>query len=73
MEIIEKIVNVETGSVEVIERQMTDGELAAFIEWQRLKELEDAEEQERQAREAKKQEVLTKLGLTADEAQALLG
>jgi len=71
MEIIEKIVNVETGSVEVIERQMTDGELAAFIEWQRLKELSEAEEQERQVAKASAQTKLEALGLNVADLKAL--
>ena len=63
-----KIHNATTG--EVIEREMTDDELAqsqadtlAYEKWQKVAE----------AKEAAKQAVLAKLGLTADEVAALLG
>ena len=60
--------NISTDEITVIE--LSDAEIA-----QLEKDTSDAAKikQERQAKEAKKQEVLTKLGLTAEEAQALLG
>ena len=64
----EKIVNVLTG--EITWRDYTDAEIAeveaAQTEAAQRAELELEKEAARQA-------VLTKLGLTADEAQALLG
>ena len=59
--------NVETG--EIIERDATAKEIAQ-AEMDATKEAQD--KVNRQALEAKKQEVLVKLGLTADEVAALL-
>lgn len=64
----EKIVNVATG--EETWRDYTDAEIAEL-------EAAQAEAAQRQAeaetKEAARQAILTKLGLTAEEAQALLG
>lgn len=70
MKIIEKEVNAETGIETITERDETPAETKSRLE--REAELlalrADAE-----AKEAARSAVLTKLGLTADEAQALLG
>ena len=60
--------NISTDEITVVE--LSDAEVA-----QLEKDVSDNAKikQDRQAKEAKKQEVLTKLGLTAEEAQALLG
>jgi len=64
----EKIVNVKTG--EVTWRDYTPDEVAALeaAQAQAAKRLLEVE-----AKEAARQAVLTKLGLTTEEAQALLG
>ena len=62
-----KIHNVETD--EIIEREMTDEEFAAYSLIQSQTESEELAKTEA---EIKKQEVLAKLGLTADEVSALL-
>jgi hypothetical protein len=64
----EKIVNVETG--EEIWRDYTDAEIAEVEKAQAEASLRLELEAEK---EAARQAVLTKLGLTAEEAQALLG
>jgi len=64
----EKIVNGTTG--EVTWRDYTLEEIAA-VEKVQAKNAERVKDQE--AKKAKKQEVLDKLGLTPEEAQALLG
>jgi hypothetical protein len=65
---LKTIHNVETG--EIITREMTNEEIIAI-------EMASAEHNRRKeeaiAKEAKRQEVLAKLGLTPEEAQALLG
>lgn len=63
-----KIVNTETG--EVIEREMNADELAQL---EADKAEATAKEAEATAKEAARLAVLKKLGLTADEAAALLG
>jgi hypothetical protein len=63
-----KIVNVETG--EEIEREMNADELAA---WEANKSEVEAAKAEAEAKEAKRQALLDKLGITADEAKLLLG
>jgi hypothetical protein len=64
----EKIVNVLTG--EQTYRNYTDAEIAEV----ELAQVEAAEKlAEIEAKEAERQAVLTKLGLTAEEAQVLLG
>lgn len=64
---IEKIYNIETG--ETIEVELSKERVASIAAYQ-VKV--DAEVNAKEALEAKKQEVLTKLGLTAEEATALL-
>jgi hypothetical protein len=64
---ITKIHNVETD--EVIEREMTDEEFAVYSAIQAEIQSEELAKSET---EIKKQEVLAKLGLTADEVTALL-
>lgn len=59
---------------EITDREMTDEEFAAY----QIVQADSAASEARQAaaqaeREAARQAVLDKLGLTADEAQALLG
>lgn len=65
---LKTIHNVETG--EITTREMTDEEVAVCEAASRE---HNRKKQEAAAKEAKRQEVLAKLGLTADEAQALLG
>ena len=55
---------------EVIDRDMTDAE---YVQYQANKTKADADETAKTAKDAARQAVLDKLGLTADEAQALLG
>ena len=55
---------------EVIDRVMTDAEHA---EWQAQQAEAEAQAEAAQAKVAARQAVLDKLGLTADEAAALLG
>lgn len=63
-----KIVNVETG--EEIIREMTDAE---FEQWQRDKEDVQIKKTEAAAKAAQREALLDKLGITAEEAQLLLG
>jgi hypothetical protein len=67
--IIEKIHNVETNEITVVERELTAGEIAE-------RETAAAEQAEREtaaaAKEVARQAVLSKLGLTAEEVAALL-
>lgn len=60
--------NVETG--EVIEREATEAELAQFAKDQAAAEARAAAAAEA---EAKRQALLDRLGITADEAKLLLG
>jgi hypothetical protein len=60
--------NLETG--EVIEREMNTQELA---QWEADKTAAEAVAAEAAAAEAKRQALLDKLGITADEAKLLLG
>lgn len=55
---------------EVIDRDMTDAE---YVQYQIDKTKADADETAKIAKDAARQAVLDKLGLTQDEAQALLG
>ena len=56
------------------DRDMTDEEIAEYQIWQKLRKEETKAETDAQtARAAARQAVLDKLGLTADEAAALLG
>jgi hypothetical protein len=64
-------INAVTG--EVIEREATAAEAAEFTYQAELHDEAKAEQElQKAALEAKKQEVLTRLGITADEAAALL-
>jgi hypothetical protein len=66
-----RIHNVETD--EIIDREMNSAEYEEYIaEQQRFAAEVAKEEQEKTAAEARKNEVLNKLGLTAEEASALL-
>lgn len=65
---LKTIHNVETG--EIITREMTEDEIAAA---ERVSAEQNRRIAEREAKEASRQAVLTKLGLTPEEAQALLG
>jgi hypothetical protein len=60
--------NTETN--QIIERKMTDKEFATY---EAKQELEAAKLVEAEAKEAARQVILDRLGLTADEAQLLLG
>lgn len=65
---MKRIINCETG--EVIERELNDEELAQqAIDEAKYLELKALENE----RDAQRQAILDKLGLTADEAQLLLG
>jgi len=56
------------------DRDMTDEEIAEYKIWQKLRQNEIKAETDAQAvKAAARQAVLDKLGLTQDEAQALLG
>ena len=61
-------INVQTG--EIVEREMNADELA---QWEADKAAAEAKAEKVAAKEAARQAVLEKLGLTADEAAALLG
>ena len=65
---LKTIHNVTTG--EIITREMTDKEIEAT---QAASQEHNRRKEEAIAKEAKRQEVLAKLGLTPEEAQALLG
>jgi hypothetical protein len=57
-----------------IDRNMTAEEEAAHLAWAEQAQAEaEAEAEAQAAKQAARQAVLDKLGLTADEAQALLG
>ena len=70
MKITEKIVNVQTGEETIIERNETTDEKKAREALE--KEFVAAQAAEA-AKAAQKQAVLDRLGLTAEEAQLLLG
>lgn len=63
-----KIHNAQTN--EIIEREMTADELT---EWELDKIATDAKAKAKADAEAKRQEILDKLGLSAEEAKLLLG
>ena len=63
-----KIHNIETG--EIVDRDMTSAELAA---WQLKQQAAEAEAAEAEAAKLAKTALLDKLGITADEAKLLLG
>ena len=57
-----------------VDRDMTDTELAEYDAWSTIALIEHEQQQQAAAaKSAARQAVLDKLGLTADEAQALLG
>ena len=63
-----RIHNVETD--EIIDREMNDAE---FTKYQAEQELEAQRQTEAQAKAAQRQALLTRLGLTEEEATILLG
>ena len=69
MKSIEKIINIQTGEETIVENELSTDELA-YIEAFQLAEKQKADE--RAEKESARQAVLAKLGLTAEEAQALL-
>jgi hypothetical protein len=70
MKSIEKIIDIQTGEETLVEHTLSADEVA-YIKAFELAEKEKADE--RAEKEAARSAVLTKLGLTAEEAQALLG
>lgn len=70
MKSIEKIIDIQTGQETLVEHTLSADEVAR-IEAFELAEKEKADE--RAEKEAARQAVLTKLGLSSEEAQALLG
>jgi hypothetical protein len=70
MKITEKEFNVETGEETISERNETAGEKNSR---EKLKAEMTQLQSEAEAKSAQRQVVLEKLGLTADEAQLLLG
>jgi hypothetical protein len=70
MKTIEKIINIQTGEETIVENELSNEEVA-YIKAFQLAEKEKADE--RAEKESARQAVLAKLGLTAEEAQALLG
>jgi hypothetical protein len=70
MKTIEKIINIQTGEETIVENELSTDELA-YIKAFQLAEKKKADE--RAEKESARQAVLAKLGLTAEEAQALLG
>ena len=69
MKTIEKIINIQTGEETIVENELSNEEVA-YIKAFKLAEKEKADE--RAEKESARQAVLAKLGLTAEEAQALL-
>jgi hypothetical protein len=70
MKSIEKIINIQTGEESLVENELSTEEVA-YIKAFELAEKQKADE--RAEKEAARSAVLAKLGLTAEEAQALLG
>jgi hypothetical protein len=70
MKTIEKIINIQTGEETIVQNELSNEEVA-YIKAFQLAEKEKADE--RAEKESARQAVLAKLGLTAEEAQALLG
>jgi hypothetical protein len=70
MKTIEKIINIQTGEETIVENELSNEEVA-YIKAFQLAEKQKADE--RAEKESARQAVLAKLGLTAEEAQALLG
>ena len=69
MKSIEKIINIQTGEETIVENELSNEEVA-YIKAFQLAEKKKADE--RAEKESARQAVLAKLGLTAEEAQALL-
>ena len=64
--------NAETN--EIVEREMTDSEFAEYEKAIKLEaEIASKQEAETELKNRKRDELLTKLGITADEAKLLLG
>lgn len=63
-----RIHNIETN--EVIDREMNDAE---FAQYEANKAAQAAKQAEAEAKAAQRQALLSRLGLTADEAKLLLG
>lgn len=63
------MVRVYTDAENFVDREMNEAE---YAQWLKDKEISEAELAARGEAQAKKQEVLAKLGLTADEVAALL-
>jgi hypothetical protein len=70
MKITVKDYNIQTGLETISEREETEAEIKNRTEYEALRAARNAEAE---AKAAQKAIVLTKLGLTADEAAALLG
>jgi hypothetical protein len=70
MMIIEKEFNIQTGEETITERQETAAETKARLD---NAALIAAEQAEAEAKATARQEILDRLGLTAEEAQLLLG
>lgn len=70
MKITERFHNVETGEIVDIERELTVDEIAHI---EAIKSKKQQELTELEAKEMARKAILEKLGLTADEAAALLG
>ena len=61
-------------NIDGVDRPMTQDEKTAFLKWQKEKlAIIESNKQEAIDKQTAKQAVLNKLGLTADEAAALLG
>ena len=63
-------IRIYQGYGEFIDREMTNAE---FTQYKKDQEIFAKEKAEAEAKEAKRQVILDRLGLTADEAQLLLG
>jgi hypothetical protein len=63
-----RIHNIQTD--EIIDREMNDSE---YEKWQAEQAIEQTRQAEAAAKEAARQALLDKLGITAEEAQLLLG
>lgn len=70
MKIVEKTFDASTGQETITEREMNAQELAQY---EADKAAEEARQAEAAAKTAERQAILDRLGLTAEEAQLLLG
>jgi hypothetical protein len=70
MKIVERIHNVETGEIQDIERDETNAETKARLDYAKKA---TAEQAEAEAKATARAAILDRLGLTADEAALLLG